>query len=298
MSSSVPIITLNNDVKIPQLGLGVWQLKNGQETEIAVDAAIKAGYRMIDTAALYANEPSVGKAIRGASVPREELFVTTKLWNSDQGYKNAMIGFDKSLKRLGLDYIDMYLIHWPMPKLDQYIATWRAMEEIYSSGRVKAIGVCNFPIAHLENLMNNTTIIPAVNQVELHPRLQQPELRQFCSDRGIYCQSWSPIGGTGGDLLNDSTLSKLAHKHQKSPAQIVLRWHIQIGQIVIPKSTHPERIVENINIFDFELDDTDMAAITAMNTNTRRGPDPETMNREFSTDLIQLASKIGIPPFR
>jgi len=294
MNSKAPIITLNNGIEIPQLGLGVWQLKNGLEIETAIHVALEKGYRLIDTASMYGNEEGVGKAVRSSNVPRDELFITTKLWNSDHGYKNTLKAFDESLKRLDMDYIDLYLIHWPVPKSNKIIETWRAMEEIYNSGRVKAIGVCNFNISHLEEMMANTTIVPAVNQIELHPYLQQTELRNYCREKGIHPESWAPIGGTGGDLLQNPILADLAKKHGKSPAQIVLRWHIQIGQIVIPKSTHPERIAQNIDIFDFVLDASDMTAIADMNANIRLGPDPDTMNTGISTGIARLASKLGL----
>ncbi|RYX78804.1 aldo/keto reductase [bacterium] len=275
---AIPLTTLNNGVEIPQLGLGVWQTKNGQEVIDSIHAAVDNGYRLIDTAAIYGNEEGVGEAIRAASIPREELFITTKLWNSDQGYDATLRAFDKSMERLGLEYVDMYLIHWPVPKLDKYIDTWRALETIYKQGRAKAIGVCNFNVDHLEKLLAASEIKPAVNQIELHPRLQQRELRDYCKANGIRIESWSPIGGTGGDLLDDPTLTIIADKHHKSTAQIVLRWHIQLGLVVIPKSVHAERIQQNADVFDFELDNDDMAKISALNTDTRRGPDPATMN--------------------
>lgn len=275
---AIPLTTLNNGVEIPQLGLGVWQTKDGQEVIDSIHAAVDNGYRLIDTAAIYGNEEGVGEAIRTASVPRKELFITTKLWNSDQGYDATLQAFDKSMERLGLEYVDMYLIHWPVPKLDKYIDTWKALETIYKQGRAKAIGVCNFNVDHLEKLLAASEIKPAVNQIELHPRLQQRELRDYCQANGIRIESWSPIGGTGGDLLDDPTLAIIADKHHKSTAQIVLRWHVQLGLIVIPKSVHAERIQQNADVFDFELDNDDMAKISALNTDTRRGPDPATMN--------------------
>lgn len=290
----VPSITINNGVKMPQLGLGVWQTKDGNQVVHAVHAAIESGYRLIDTAAMYDNERGVGKAIKTAPVSREELFITTKLWNSDQGYGSALKAFNASLERLGLDYVDLYLIHWPVPAMDKYIETWKAFEEIYASGRAKAIGVCNFNPEHLDRLLQTATIIPAVNQIEHHPRLQQHELRSYCAAKGIHVESWSPIGGTGGNLLDDPTLAMIANKHKRSVAQIVIRWHIQLGLIVIPKSTHAERIAQNIKVFDFELDTDDMAKISRLNTNTRRGPDPATMSSGAPTRLVQLASRLNL----
>ncbi len=275
---NIPVVTLNDGNTIPQLGLGVWQAKDGSEVKQAVLSAINAGYRLIDTAAIYGNEQGVGDAIRESGVAREDLFITTKLWNGDQGYESAHKAFEASLEKLGLDYIDLYLIHWPVPEYDKYVETWKALEELKASGRVKSIGVCNFNVDHLEKLLNESDVAPAVNQIELHPRLQQRELRDFCESKGIHIESWSPIGGTGGDLLDDPTIKIIADKHSKSAAQIVIRWHTQLGLIVIPKSVHEERIKQNADVFDFELDNDDMAKISALNTDTRRGPDPATMN--------------------
>lgn len=275
---AIPTVILNDSNSIPQFGLGVWQAKDGDEVKQAVLAALKAGYRLIDTAAIYGNEQGVGEAIKESGIPREELFITTKLWNGDQGYDSALKAFNTSLEKLGLEYVDLYLIHWPVPEYDKYIESWKALEELRASGRAKSIGVCNFNIEHLERLLNESDVAPAVNQVELHPRLQQRELRDFCKEHSIQIESWSPIGGTGGDLLHDPTLQIIADKHSKSAAQIVIRWHIQLGLIVIPKSVHEERIIQNMDVFDFELDNDDMAKISALNTDTRRGPDPATMN--------------------
>lgn len=273
-----PYKTLNNDIVIPQLGLGVWQTKDGSEVETAVSAALAAGYRLIDTAAVYGNESGVGRAIAASPVPREDIFVTTKLWNSDQGYDKTLAAFDKSLQRLGLDYVDLYLIHWPTPAKDAYIDTWRAMEQLYAEGKVRAIGVSNFNIDHLERLLQHSTIVPAVNQVELHPYFPQQELRDYCHKHGIAVESWSPLGGSGGDILTNEAVQAIASNHQVSPAQVILRWHLQNDLIVIPKSVHPERIAQNIDVFDFELTNDDMRQMATLNIGKRFGPDPDSAN--------------------
>jgi diketogulonate reductase-like aldo/keto reductase len=272
------LIQLNNEVVMPQLGLGVWQAKDGQEVELAVRTALECGYRLIDTAAVYGNEKGVGRAIADSGVPRGELSITTKVWNADQGYEQTFEAFEKSLERLNLDYIDLYLIHWPVPAKDLYIETWRALEKLYSDGKVKAIGVSNFTIEYLERLMSESKIVPAVNQIELHPYLSQIELREFCTQHGIAVESYSPLGGAGGSLLQEPILKEIGRQYGKSPAQVVIRWHIQNRLIVIPKSVTPERIQQNIDVFDFELSNEDMAAIDALNVDTRVGSGPTTAN--------------------
>lgn len=274
--SKVPHITLNNGVAMPQLGYGVWQVPD-DEAATAVGNALEAGYRSIDTAAIYGNEEGTGKALAASGIARDELFVTTKLWNDEQGYDSTLRAFDTSLGKLGLEYVDLYLIHWPMPAKDTYVDTYRAFEKIYEEGRAKAIGVSNFQPAHLERLLGETSVVPAVNQVELHPQLQQSELRAFHARHNIATEAWSPLG-QGKDLLKNTTVTGLAEKYGRTPAQIVLRWHLQLGNVVIPKSVTPSRIKENIDVFGFELDDADMSALAALDSGTRLGPDPDTMN--------------------
>lgn len=272
---SVPDIVLNNDVTIPQFGLGVFKVP-GESTAAVVGQAIETGYRSIDTAAAYQNETGVGEAIRETDVPREELFVTTKLPNSDHGYDSAMRAFDASIGKLGLDYLDLYLIHWPLPERDRYVETWRAFEKLYADGRVRAIGVSNFQIPHLRRLFAETSVVPAVNQVELHPALQQAELRAFHAEHGIATEAWGPLAR--GGALGDPAITGLAAKYGKSPAQIVLRWHLELGTIVIPKSVTPSRIRENIDVFDFEFAEDDLELIAELDTGARTGPDPDTFN--------------------
>jgi 2,5-diketo-D-gluconate reductase A len=268
------MIKLNNGVDMPQLGFGVFQIPEA-ETVAAVTAALEAGYRSIDTAAAYGNEEAVGKAIAG--FPREQLFITTKLWNADQGYDETLRAFDTSLRKLGLDYLDLYLIHWPVPARDRYVDSWKAMIRLADEGRVTAIGVSNFQPAHLERVINETGRVPAVNQVELHPYLQQAELRAVHQRLGIATEAWSPLG-QGGDVLKESVVTSIADKHGRTPAQVIIRWHLQLGNIVIPKSVTPERIKENIDVFGFQLDDADMAGIATLDRGLRLGPDPDTFN--------------------
>ncbi|MGY3715558.1 aldo/keto reductase [Sutcliffiella cohnii] len=269
-------VTLNNGLKMPQLGFGVWQVADDEATA-AVKKAIEVGYRSIDTAMIYKNEVGVGKAIKESSVPREELFITTKVWNSDQGYENTLRAFDESLERLGLDYVDLYLIHWPTPQFDQYVDTYKALEKLYHDGRVKAIGVCNFEIDHLERLLNECEVTPVLNQIECHPYLSQNELKEFCAKHNIFVEAWSPLE-QGGEVLKDEVVQQIAEAHQKSPAQVVLRWHLQNNTIVIPKSVTPSRIEENFNVFDFELTLDEMEKINTINKDRRRGKHPNEMN--------------------
>ncbi|HEY6740379.1 MAG TPA: aldo/keto reductase [Actinopolymorphaceae bacterium] len=271
--TNIPRLTFNNGVEIPQVGFGVWQVPN-DEVVAAVGTALAEGYRHIDTAAIYGNEEGVGEAIAKSDIPREELFVTTKLWNDRQGYDSALRTFEESLSRLKLDYVDLYLIHWPAPGQDKYVETWKAFEKLYADGRVRAIGVSNFHPHHLQRLFDETEIVPAINQIELHPYLQQHELRKLHRERGIVTEDWSPLAHNA-NLLADPVIVKLAEKYGKTPAQIVLRWHVQIGHVVIPKSVTPSRIAQNIALFDFELAADDLAAIDGLDRNQRTGGNPD-----------------------
>lgn len=273
---NVPLVELNNHVEIPQVGFGVF-LVPPDKTGPAVLAALDAGYRHLDTAALYENEAEVGQAVREFGIDRAELFITTKCWNSDQGYEEALAAFEASLGRLKMDYVDLYLIHWPTPKRDRYVETWRALEEIYAGGRSRAIGVSNFQPAHLRRLIDMCDVVPAVNQVELHPRLPQAELRAFHAEHGIVTEAWSPLAR--GDLLDDPTIGRLAAKHTVTPAQVLLRWHLDLGNVVIPKSVDPGRMSTNLDLFSIRLDDEDRAAISGLESGERIGPDPDRFNR-------------------
>jgi diketogulonate reductase-like aldo/keto reductase len=278
---NIPLITLNNGVKMPQLGLGVYLVPHDQTAQI-VTTALKDGYRLIDTAAAYHNEEGVGKAIRNCGIPREEIFVTTKLWNTNHGYDNAIKGFEASLNELDLDYLDLYLIHWPNPQKGLAIETWKALEQVYKEGRVKAIGVCNFTPEHLNHLLQETEVIPAVLQIEIHPFFTQEKVRKYAKDHGIQVESWYPLGGHRNKekLLNLPLFTELAKKYNKTPAQIILRWHTQLGLIVIPKSSNPDRIKENGDIFDFEMNHEEIASISDLDTGIRLGPDPDIFTGE------------------
>ena len=270
--STVPQIRLNDGTAIPQLGFGVFQVPPEDVADV-VSKALETGYRSIDTAAAYRNEAGVGQAIRDSGLRRDELFVTTKLWNDDQGYDKAMRAFDASMDRLGLDYLDLYLIHWPAPGKDAYADTWQAFEKLRADGRVRAIGVSNFQPTHLHRLFEESGTVPAVNQIELHPKLQQANLRAFHAEHDIKTEAWSPLGQ--GELIRDKAIGRMAEKYGRTPAQVILRWHLQLGNIVIPKSVTPQRIEENFQVFDFELADDDMAAIGDMDAGKRFGPDPD-----------------------
>jgi len=267
-----PLITLSDGNRIPQLGLGVYKVEDATAARI-VEGAIDAGYRHVDTAKLYFNEAGVGAGVRASGVPRDELFVTTKVWNDDQGYDETLRAFDASLGLLGMDYVDLYLIHWPAPRKDRYIDTWRALESLKRDGRARSIGVSNFTAAHLERLLATATETPVINQIELQPWLQQSRLREFDAAHGIQTESWSPLAR--GRAIDDPALAAIGQKYGKSAAQVVLRWHVQLGLVVIPKSNSIERIRENSQVFDFELDDADLAAIAALDAGERTGSDPD-----------------------
>lgn len=267
-----PIFTMSDGAMIPQLGLGVYKVADA-EAETLVTGAIEAGYRHIDTAKLYLNERGVGDGMRASGVPRAELFVTTKLWNDDHGYEQTLAAFEESRVRLALDYVDLYLIHWPAPKQDKYVQSWRAMQKLQAEGVVRSIGVSNFHIHHLSRLIDETGAVPVLNQVELHPWLPQRQVRAFDDDHGILTESWSPLAR--GRVIGDPVLDALAGKHGVSPAQIVIRWHVQQGIVVIPKSVSIARIRQNADVFGFELDDSDMAAIAGIETGERTGMDPD-----------------------
>jgi 2,5-diketo-D-gluconate reductase A len=272
---AAPCINLNDGNSIPQVGLGVY-LTPPEATERAVATALDAGYRHIDTAAAYGNETETGRAVATSGIPRDDVFVVTKLRNSDQGYDNTLAAFDASLRRLGVDRLDLYLIHWPMPAANTFVATFKAFAHLRDQGRISSIGVSNFEPEHLRILIDATGIVPAVNQVELHPLLPQWELREMHAQLGIATEAWSPLGR--GSLLGNPIITGVAEAHGKTAAQVLIRWHIQLGNIVIPKSVTPERIVSNFDVFDFELSENDMASISALDDGTRLGPDPRSFN--------------------
>ncbi|PFH82235.1 aldo/keto reductase [Bacillus sp. AFS088145] len=269
------LVKLNNGLEMPVIGLGVFQVEDGQVVIESVKAAIRNGYRSIDTAAIYQNEEGVGQGIREAleenGLKREDLFITSKVWNADLGYQSTIDAFELSLKKLGLDYLDLYLIHWPVE--GKYVESWKALETLYKTGKVKAIGMSNFQIHHLKQVMANAEIMPMINQVELHPMLSQVELREFLKENSIQVEAWAPL--MQGQLFENETLLQIANKHNKSIAQVVLRWHLQNGVVIIPKSIKEHRIQENANIFDFELTEEEMNQINSLNQNHRVGPDPD-----------------------
>jgi 2,5-diketo-D-gluconate reductase A len=270
---SVPYLDFHDGNGIPQLGFGVFQVPP-EDTSGAVEQAFSIGYRSIDTAAAYRNEQGVGEAVARSGLPRDEVFVTTKLWNNSHGRDGALRAFERSLERLGLDYVDLYLIHWPVPSQDLYVETWKALTEIKADGRVRSVGTSNFTIEHLKRIIDATGETPALNQIELHPRFSQSELRAFHSDHRILTEAWSPLAQ--GQVLDDPAVRRIAEAHDRTPAQVVLRWHIQLGNVVIPKSVTPDRITENFRVFDFELPDEEMSAIAELDDGRRIGPDPAT----------------------
>jgi diketogulonate reductase-like aldo/keto reductase len=265
-------VVLNNQVSMPRLGFGVWQVSD-DEAEKAVATALEVGYRSIDTAKLYQNERGVGRAVAASGIARADLFLTTKLWNDEHDHDAALRAFDRSLDRLQLDYVDLYLIHWPSPRQNKYLRAWQALSEIAASGRARAIGVSNFTLKDLRRVLDSSPIVPAVNQIELHPQLPQAQLRAFHAEHGIVTEAWSPLG-QGRGLLNEPVLRRVAAKHGRTPAQVALRWSLQLGNVVIPKSVTPSRIAENLDVFGFQLDDADLADISTLDSGRRLGPDP------------------------
>ncbi|MDQ1097244.1 MULTISPECIES: aldo/keto reductase [Chryseobacterium] len=282
-----PVITLNNGVDIPALGFGVWQIDDLKQCENAVVKAIETGYRMIDTAAIYQNETAVGNAVKNSGIDREQLFITSKLWVQDTSYEKAKSAFQQTLDRLQLDYLDMYLIHWPYA---DFKGAWKAMEELYDEGKIKAIGVCNFTVEKLEELKTTAKVSPVINQIELHPVFQQKELQVYNRENNIITQPWSPLGNGNSELLNNSSLKSIAEKHHKTVAQVILRWHLQEGFCVIPKSVTPSRIEENFNVFDFELSEDEMNTVRSRDTGKRLFFDPK--DPEWEKKMLNAVADI------
>lgn len=273
MPTSQNTVSFHDGRNVPQIGMGVWQVENDIASSV-VKTAIDIGYRSIDTAAIYGNEAGVGRGIAESGIDRDELFIATKLWNDRHGHDSAKAAFNESLEKLGLDYVDLYLIHWPVPKVNLFVDAWESMIQLRDEGRAKSIGVCNFNINHLQKLLDETGVLPVVNQIELHPYFQQAELREFHAEQGIITEAWSPLGR--GRLWEEPVLVAISHKYQRSVAQVMVRWHTQLGNMVIPKSVTPSRLDENLHVFDFTLDAEDMAAIAALDQpDGRGGPDPE-----------------------
>jgi len=272
LSSLKDFVTLNNGVKMPKLGLGLFKVEDGAVTINAIKYAVDAGYRSLDTAAIYRNEKSVGVGLKECGQPREEIFVTSKLWNAEHGYDSTLKAFEVTLADLQLDYLDLYLIHWPLPKNDKYIATWKAMEKLYKEGRIKAIGLSNFEPEWIQRVLDECEVLPAVNQVECHPYLQQCEVFDYCKKSNIQMQAWSPLAQ--GKIFEDARLKKIAEKYGKTVAQFVIRWILQRGIITIPKSIDQNRIISNADIFDFEIDEQDMQEMKSFDENNRVGPNP------------------------
>ena len=271
-----PTIRLNSGHHIPQLGFGVFKVSPDQTRDVVVQA-LDAGYRLIDTAAMYRNEEGVGAALAAADIPRKDIFVTTKLNNDAHGYDAALRAFELSRTKLGVEYVDLYLIHWPLPALDRYVETWKALIKLNQDGVARSIGVSNFQPEHLERITDETGVTPALNQIELHPYLTQPQLREYDTSHGIATEAWSPIA-RGGGLLKDPVITSLAEKYGKTPAQLVIRWHIDLGNVVIPKSVTPQRILENFEVLDFELDSEDVDALLALDRQGRTGAHPDDIN--------------------